>query len=95
MASARPCSTGHDPIVGIVEHDAYILTFLYTCATRPDGWTLALWWMLLCRHAGQQPHHRRRPGLYVAANICEREENRKVSLREFLRWSVPSRSSPA
>ena len=29
------------------------------------------------------------PALYVAANICEREENRKVSLREFLRWSVP------
>jgi hypothetical protein len=24
----------------------------------------------------------------VALNICEREEKRKVSLREFLKWSV-------
>ena len=29
------------------------------------------------------------PALFVALNICEREEKRKVSLREFLSWSVP------
>ena len=29
------------------------------------------------------------PALFAALNICEREENRKVSLREFLSWSVP------
>ena len=29
------------------------------------------------------------PALFVALNICEREEDRKVSLREFLAWSVP------
>jgi Na+/H+ antiporter NhaD/arsenite permease-like protein len=29
------------------------------------------------------------PALYAALNICQREENRKVSLREFLAWSVP------
>jgi hypothetical protein len=29
------------------------------------------------------------PALYAALNICQREENRRVSLREFLAWSVP------
>ena len=29
------------------------------------------------------------PALFAALNICEREEERKVSLREFLSWSVP------
>jgi Na+/H+ antiporter NhaD/arsenite permease-like protein len=29
------------------------------------------------------------PALYVALTIAEKEEQRKVSLREFLSWSVP------
>jgi Na+/H+ antiporter NhaD/arsenite permease-like protein len=29
------------------------------------------------------------PALFAAVNICEREEDRRVSLREFLSWSVP------
>ena len=29
------------------------------------------------------------PALYVALTIGEKEEGRKVSLREFLAWSVP------
>jgi Na+/H+ antiporter NhaD/arsenite permease-like protein len=29
------------------------------------------------------------PALYVALNIVEKEERRRVSLREFLAWSVP------
>ena len=53
------------PIVGLVEHDAYILTFLYTIKDMAQGgiepWPL--WWMLLwCGHAGQQPDRRGRPG---------------------------------
>jgi Na+/H+ antiporter NhaD/arsenite permease-like protein len=28
------------------------------------------------------------PALYVALNICEREEKRKVPMKEFLKWSV-------
>ena len=28
------------------------------------------------------------PALYVALRIAEKEENRKVSLREFLSWSL-------
>jgi Na+/H+ antiporter NhaD/arsenite permease-like protein len=80
------------PIVGIVEHDAYILTFLHTIKDlRADGvepWPL--WWMLLWSGTlGSNLTVAGAPALYAALNICQREENRKVSLREFLAWSVP------
>jgi Na+/H+ antiporter NhaD/arsenite permease-like protein len=80
------------PIVGIVEHDAYILTFLYTIRDmQADGipaWPL--WWMLLWSGTlGSNLTVAGAPALYAALNICEREEKRKVSLREFLAWSVP------
>jgi Na+/H+ antiporter NhaD/arsenite permease-like protein len=29
------------------------------------------------------------PALFAALNIAQREEKRKVSVREFLAWSVP------
>jgi Na+/H+ antiporter NhaD/arsenite permease-like protein len=79
------------PIVGIVEHDAYILTFLYTIRDLGqqgvDPWPL--WWMLLWSGTlGSNLTIAGAPALYVAYNICEREEGRKISLREFLRWSV-------
>ncbi|CAG0997491.1 putative transporter [Burkholderiales bacterium] len=80
------------PIVGIVEHDAYILTFLYTIRDlEADGvppWPL--YWMLLWSGTlGSNLTVAGAPALYAALNICEREEKRKVSLREFLSWSVP------
>jgi Na+/H+ antiporter NhaD/arsenite permease-like protein len=80
------------PIVGIVEHDAYILTFLYTIRdlgqAGVDPWPL--WWMLLWSGTlGSNLTVAGAPALYVALNICEREERRKVRLGEFLRWSVP------
>ena len=80
------------PIVGIVEHDAYILTFLYTIRDmQADGiepWPL--WWMLLWSGTlGSNLTIAGAPALFAALNICEREEKRKVSLREFLAWSVP------
>jgi Na+/H+ antiporter NhaD/arsenite permease-like protein len=80
------------PIVGIVEHDAYILTFLYTIRDlQPDGvepWPL--WWMLLWSGTlGSNLTVAGAPALFVALNICEREDKRRVSLREFLSWSVP------
>ncbi|MDP1912169.1 SLC13 family permease [Brevundimonas sp.] len=80
------------PIVGIVEHDAYILTFLRTIKDlQADGvepWPL--WWMLLWSGTlGSNLTVAGAPALYAALNICQREENRKVSLREFLSWSVP------
>jgi Na+/H+ antiporter NhaD/arsenite permease-like protein len=80
------------PIVGIVEHDAYILTFLYTIRDLKsqgiDPWPL--WWMLLWSGTlGSNLTVAGAPALFVALNICEREEKRKISLGEFLRWSVP------
>ena len=80
------------PVVGIVEHDAYILTFLHTIKDlRADGvepWPL--WWMLLWSGTlGSNLTVAGAPALYAALNICQREENRRVSLREFLAWSVP------
>jgi Na+/H+ antiporter NhaD/arsenite permease-like protein len=80
------------PIVGIVEHDAYILTFLYTIRDlQADGvepWPL--WWMLLWSGTlGSNLTVAGAPALFAALNICEREEKRRVSLREFLSWSVP------
>ena len=80
------------PIVGIVEHDAYILTFLYTIrdlgqAGGVNPWPL--WWMLLWSGTlGSNLTIAGAPALYVANNICEREEGRRIPLREFLRWSV-------
>lgn len=80
------------PIVGIVEHDAYILTFLYTIRDlQSEGvppWPL--WWMLLWSGTlGSNLTVAGAPALFAALNICEREEGRTVSLREFLSWSVP------
>jgi Na+/H+ antiporter NhaD/arsenite permease-like protein len=80
------------PIVGLVEHDAYILTFLYTIRDMAQGgiepWPL--WWMLLWSGTlGSNLTVAGAPALYVALTLAEKEEGRKVSLREFLSWSVP------
>jgi Na+/H+ antiporter NhaD/arsenite permease-like protein len=80
------------PIVGLVEHDAYILTFLYTIrdlkSAGVEPWPL--WWMLLWAGTlGSNLTIAGAPALFVALGICEREEQRKISLREFLSWSVP------
>lgn len=79
------------PIVGVVEHDAYILTFLYAIrdlgAQGVDPWPL--WWMLVWSGTlGSNLTIAGAPALYVALNIAEREEKRKISLREFLRWTA-------
>ena len=80
------------PIVGIVEHDAYILTFLRTIkdmgASGIEPWPL--YWMLLWSGTlGSNLTVAGAPALYVALSLGEKEEGRKVSLREFLAWSVP------
>jgi Na+/H+ antiporter NhaD/arsenite permease-like protein len=80
------------PIVGIVEHDAYILTFLYTIRDMEAQGvaTWPLYWMLLWSGTlGSNLTVAGAPALFAALNICEREEKRKISLREFLAWSVP------
>ena len=80
------------PIVGLVEHDAYILTFLYTIKDMAAGgiepWPL--YWMLLWSGTlGSNLTVAGAPALYVALSLGEKEEGRKVSLREFLAWSIP------
>lgn len=80
------------PIVGIVEHDAYILTFLRTIkdmgAAGIEPWPL--YWMLLWSGTlGSNLTVAGAPALYVALTLGEKEEGRKVSLREFLAWSIP------
>jgi Na+/H+ antiporter NhaD/arsenite permease-like protein len=80
------------PIVGIVEHDAYILTFLHTIKDLDNNvsphWPL--WWMLLWAGTlGSNLTVAGAPALYAALNICQGEEERKISLREFLSWSIP------
>ncbi|MEK6611047.1 MAG: SLC13 family permease, partial [Gemmatimonadota bacterium] len=80
------------PIVGLVEHDAYILTFLYTIRDLGGAGvpTWPLYWMLLWSGTlGSNLTIAGAPALYVALTISEKEEQRKVSLREFLAWSVP------
>lgn len=79
------------PIVGVVEHDAYILTFLYMIrdlgAQGVDPWPL--WWMLVWSGTlGSNLTIAGAPALYVALNIAEREEKRKISFKEFLKWSL-------
>ncbi|OGA05117.1 MAG: hypothetical protein A2W68_02525 [Betaproteobacteria bacterium RIFCSPLOWO2_02_64_14] len=79
------------PIVGLVEHDAYILTFLYTIRDlgKEGVATWPLYWMLLWSGTlGSNLTIAGAPALYVALSISEKEEGRKVSLREFLSWSV-------
>jgi len=80
------------PIVGIVEHDAYILTFLRTIKDMGESgiepWPL--YWMLLWSGTlGSNLTVAGAPALYVALSLGEKEEGRKVSLREFLSWSIP------
>ena len=80
------------PIVGLVEHDAYIFTFLYAIRDLGqagiDPWPL--YWMLLWSGTlGSNLTVAGAPALYVALSLAEKEEKRKVSLREFLSWSIP------
>jgi len=80
------------PIVGLVEHDAYILTFLYAIKDMGEAgiepWPL--YWMLVWSGTlGSNLTVAGAPALYVALSLAEKEEGRKVSLREFLAWSVP------
>jgi Na+/H+ antiporter NhaD/arsenite permease-like protein len=80
------------PIVGLVEHDAYILTFLYMIKDLGAAGipTWPLWWTVLWAGTlGSNLTVAGAPALYVALRIAEKEEDRKVSLREFLAWSLP------
>lgn len=81
------------PIVGIVEHDAYILTMLYVIRDLGkenivNPWPL--YWMLLWAGTlGSNLTIAGAPALFVAKNLGEKEDQRKVGVREFLSMSVP------
>jgi len=81
------------PIVGIVEHDAYILTFLYVFRDLQmyygiNPWPL-YWAMLWAGTLGSNLTIAGALALLVALNLSQREDGRKISLREFLSYSVP------
>lgn len=81
------------PIVGIVEHDAYILAFLYLVrdlaqSTGINPWPL--WWAVLWAGTlGSNLTVVGAPALLVSQNICEKEEACKISLKNFLSYTVP------
>lgn len=81
------------PIVGIVEHDAYILTMLYVIRDlgKESGlnpWPL-YWILLWAGTLGSNLTIAGAPALFVAKNLGEKEDKRKITLREFLNYSVP------
>ena len=81
------------PIVGIVEHDAYILTMLYVIRDLGKEHGLNPWplyWMLLWAGTlGSNMTIAGAPALFVAKNMGEKEDQRKVGLKEFLSMSAP------
>ncbi len=81
------------PIVGIVEHDAYILTMLYVIRdlgkeSGMNPWPL-YWCLLWAGTLGSNLTIAGAPALFVAKNMGEKEDQRKVGLKEFLSYSLP------
>ena len=81
------------PIVGLVEHDAYILTLLYVIRDLGETNTINPWplyWGLVWAGTlGSNLTIAGAPALYVALTMGEKEDARKWSLKEFLSYSVP------
>jgi Na+/H+ antiporter NhaD/arsenite permease-like protein len=81
------------PIVGIVEHDAYILTMLYVIRDlgKEQGmnpWPL-YWVLLWAGTLGSNLTIAGAPALFVAKNLGEKEDQRKVGLKEFFGYTTP------
>ncbi len=81
------------PVVGVVEHDAYILAFLYlikdvAASANISPWPL--WWALLWAGTlGSNLTIAGAPALFVAQSLCEKEDTCKIQLKEFFTYSVP------
>jgi len=81
------------PIVGIIEHDAYILTFLHVirdlaASANINPWPL--WWLVLwAGTVGSNLTVAGAPALFVALNICEKEDCAKINLRQFFGYTIP------
>ncbi|MEN8130681.1 MAG: SLC13 family permease [Pseudomonadota bacterium] len=81
------------PIVGLVEHDAYILTLLYVIRELSENnganpWPL-YWALVWAGTLGSNLTIAGAPALYVALSMGEKEDGKKWSLKEFLSYSVP------
>jgi Na+/H+ antiporter NhaD/arsenite permease-like protein len=81
------------PIVGIVEHDAYILTMLYVVRDlgKESGinpWPL-YWCLLWAGTLGSNLTIAGAPALFVAKNMGEKEDQKKVTLKEFFSYTMP------
>lgn len=79
-------------ICGVVEHDAYILTLLYVirdlaASTDINPWPL-YWNLLWAGTLGSNLTIAGAPALFVAVNLGEKEDQRKVPLKEFLSYTV-------
>lgn len=81
------------PIVGIVEHDAYILTMLYVIRDIGSVQGINPWplyWMLVWAGTlGSNLTVAGAPALFVAKSMGEKEDQRQVGLKEFLGMTVP------
>ncbi len=80
------------PIVGVIEHDAYILAFLYVVRDLAAQGAInpwPYWWALLWGGTlGSNLTVAGAPALLAALNLCEKE-GCKVRLRRFLSLTVP------
>jgi Na+/H+ antiporter NhaD/arsenite permease-like protein len=80
-------------ICGIVEHDAYILTILYVIrdlaaeSKNIEPWPL-YWALLWAGTLGSNLTIAGAPALFVAVNLGEKEDKRKVPLKEFFSYTV-------
>ncbi len=81
------------PIVGIVEHDAYILTLLYVIRDLEQTHSINPWplyWALVWAGTlGSNLTIAGAPALYVALTMGEKEDGKKWSFMKFLSYSVP------
>jgi Na+/H+ antiporter NhaD/arsenite permease-like protein len=81
-------------LCGIVEHDAYILTLLYVIrdlaqqSPNIEPWPL-YWALLWAGTLGSNLTIAGAPALFVAVCLGEKEDHRKVTLKEFLGYTVP------
>ena len=81
-------------LCGIVEHDAYILTLLYlirdltTAQPNINPWPL-YWCLLWAGTLGSNLTIAGAPALFVAVTLGEKEDKRKVPLKEFLGYTLP------
>lgn len=81
------------PVVGFVEHDAYILAFLYLVRDLAESANInpwPLWWAVVWAGTlGSNLTIAGAPALLVSQNICEKEDSCRIDLKQFLSYTVP------